>query len=102
MKKEIVSEIQVHPIKPKDGLVAFASFVLFGCLYCSSVGVFTRPNGGFRLLYPNKKVGTKDISIFHPVTKELGDLIEKEVTKVLEDVMNNDRYRSTYNSAERF
>ncbi|MFZ6022361.1 MAG: hypothetical protein ACOYT9_02735 [Patescibacteria group bacterium] len=102
MKEEIISEIQVQPIKPKDGLVAFARFVLFGCLYCSSVGIFTRPEGGYRLLYPNKKVGSKDSSIFHPITKEFGDLIEKEVTKTLEEVINDGGYNFSYNSAGRF
>jgi len=38
-------------------LSACASFILFESIYCSSVGIFTRPEGGFRLLYPNKKVG---------------------------------------------
>lgn len=100
--ERIITEIEIMPVRPNSGLVAFASFILFRSLYCSSVGIFTRPGGGFRLLYPNKKAGTKDISVFHPITKDLGDLIEKEVTKVLEEVMNNDRYNFAHNTTERF
>lgn len=100
--KEIISEIQVVPVKPYKGLVAFVSFILFESIYCSSVGIFTRPEGGFRLLYPNKKVGNKAISIFHPITKDIGNLIEKEVINALKDVMNDDRYNITYNSTEGF
>lgn len=100
--KEIIKEIQILPVKPDKGLVAFASFILFESIYCSSVGIFTRPEGGYRLLYPNKKVGSKAINIFHPITKEIGNLIEKEVIKALKDVMKNDRYNITYNSTKGF
>jgi hypothetical protein len=94
MKPNLLTEIQITPIKPVNGLVAFASFVLFESLYCSSVGIFTRPNGGYRLLYPTKKVGSKDITIYYPISKEVGLLIEEEVIEKLKDVMNlnNDRY----------
>lgn len=100
--KEIIKEIQILPVKPDKGLVAFASFILFESIYCSSVGIFTRSEGGYRLLYPNKKVGSKAINIFHPITKEIGNLIEKEVIKALKDVMKNDRYNITYNSTKGF
>ena len=95
--KTIIKEIQIVPVKPSNGLVAFSSFILYDSIYCASVGIFTRPNGGFRLLYPNKKMGDKAINIFHPINKEVGDLIEKEVINKFEDVMNNDRYNISYN-----
>lgn len=46
------------------------------------------------------KKGSRAINIFHPITKEIGDLIEQEVIKALKDVMKNDRYNITYNSTE--
>lgn len=94
--KNLINEIQIIPVKPKDGLIAFCSFVLFECLYCSSVGVFTRPNGGYRLVYPKKRVGSRDIDIYYPVSRDIGLIIEEEVTKVFKDVMNNGRYNITY------
>lgn len=90
-----ISQIQIIPIKPQDGLVAFASFVLDDCLYLSSIGILTRPQGGYRLVYPTKKVGTRNINLFHPINKSFAENIEREVIEKFEDVMkNHDRYDS--------
>ena len=93
--KPKLSEIQIIPIKPQNGLVAFASFVLDASLYLDSIGIMTRPQGGYRLTYPTKKVGIKDLNIFYPINKAFAETIEKEVLKELEKVMNeNDRHNS--------
>jgi len=92
--KSFISEIQIIPIKPQNGLVAFASFVLNDYLYLGSIGIFTRPEGGYRLLYPTKKVGIRNINIFHPINKSFAESIEKEVFEKFEDVINHDRYDS--------
>lgn len=92
MQNLMISEIQVTPVKPNNGLIAFCSFVLFDALYCSSVAVFTRLDGTYRLVYPTKKVSDKDINIFHPISPELGNKIEQEVSNKLKDVMNYGRY----------
>lgn len=91
-----LSEIQIIPIKPQNGLVAFASFVLDGSLYLGSIGIVTRPNGGYRLVYPTKKVADRNLNIFYPINKEFSQLIESEVIKKLEEVMKNenDRYNN--------
>lgn len=95
-----VNEIQITPVKPKNGLVAFASFVLNGDIYCSSVAIFTRPNGTHRLVYPTKKLGNKEINIFYPINKKIGNEIQEEVIKKFEDVMKNDRHSSLKYSKE--
>lgn len=87
-----ISEIQIIPIKPQEGLVAFASFVLDNNLYLGSVGILTRPEGGYRLLYPTKKVGIRYINIFHPINKAFAESIEKEVIGKFEDVMKYGRH----------
>jgi len=92
MNNQTISEIQIIPVKPSNGLIAFCSFVLFDAIYCSSVAVFTRPDGNYRLVYPTKKLADRDIHIFHPINNEIGNLIEKEISKKLKNVMNNDRY----------
>lgn len=89
-----ITEIQIIPIKPQSGLVAFASFVLNDNLYLGSIGIMTRPEGGYRLVYPTKKIGIRNINIFHPINKNFAETIEKEVIKKFEDVMNHDRYDS--------
>jgi len=90
-----ISEIQILPIKPQNGLVAFASFVLNNSLYFGSIAIMTRPQGGYRLLYPTKKVGARNLNIYHPINRDFAELIEKEVIKKFEEVMNKyDRYDS--------
>lgn len=76
-----VSEVQIRVIKPKDGLIGFASCVIENAIYLSSIGVFSRLDGsGYRITYPTKKVGESDLQIFHPINKELSSEIEKAVT----------------------
>ena len=72
-----ISEVQIVPIKPINGLVGFASCLVEGQLYISSIGVHKRLDGtGYRLTYPVKQVGTRQINYFHPVTKKAGQAIE--------------------------
>ena len=97
--KNSVTEIQIIPIKPKDGIVAFTSFVLNEVFYLSSVAIMTRPQGGYRLVYPTKKIGERSIGIFYPINKEFAEQIEKNVTKRLEEVMSLDDRHDSFNPA---
>ena len=91
-----ISEIQIIPIKPVNGLVAFASFILDNKFYLGSIGIMTRPQGGYRLVYPSKIVGSKNINTYYPIDKETAIWVETEVINRLEDVMNkqHDRHNS--------
>ena len=93
-----LSEIQIIPIKPQNGLVAFASFVLDGNLYLGSIGIVTRPNGGYRLVYPTKKVAEKNLNIFYPINRESALAIENEVVRQFEDVMKKYDRHNSFNS----
>ena len=76
------------PIKPKDGLVAIASVVADNSLYLGSVGVFTRLNGsGYRITYPTKKIGNKNINIYHPINKETSKAIEEAIISKAEKIL---------------
>lgn len=75
MEPPIVSEVSIVPIKPRYGHIAFASFVLFDSLYVNSVAVYTRLQGGIRLVYPRKK----NMDVCHPIKHELGVMIEEAV-----------------------
>lgn len=90
--KPQITEIQIIPVKPNNGLIAFCSFILFESLYCSSIAIYSRPDGSYRLVYPTKKLSNKDISLFYPINKEFADSILKEVIKKFEDVMKYDRH----------
>lgn len=82
-----VSEVQIVPVKPANGLVGFASLVFDGCLYLSSIGIYTRPEGGYRLTYPTRKTTTSNFNVFHPINKKVATEIESEVIKKFEEVM---------------
>lgn len=74
-----ISEIQIIPIKPKDGLVGFASLVFDNTFYLGSIGIHTRPQGGYRLTYPTRKTTKNTLPIFHPINKEIATAIEQAV-----------------------
>ena len=77
-----VTEIQIIPVKPKDGLVGFASFVYNDSFYMGSIGIYTRLEGGYRLTYPTKA----NFNLFYPINKDVATEIEKEVIKKFEEV----------------
>lgn len=93
-----LSEIQIIPIKPQNGLVAFASIVWGKSLYLGSIGIMTRPQGGYRLVYPTKKVADRSLNIFYPINRETAQLIESEVVKQFEEVMNNYDRHNRFNT----
>ena len=83
--KTQLTETHIIPVKPKNGLVAFASCVLNQDIYLSSIAVHKKLNGlGYRLTYPTKKVGNSDLNIYHPINKELSKAIEEAVFKQIE------------------
>ncbi|MFH2021782.1 MAG: septation protein SpoVG family protein [Patescibacteria group bacterium] len=84
-----LSEIQIIPIKPTNGLVGFASFVVNDALFIGSIGIFTKPQGGYRLTYPTKKTSSQTIFIINPINRDVGQLIEKEIISRFEEVTNN-------------
>ena len=89
MKIMEITEIQIIPIKPRDGLVAFASIVLEDSVYLGSLGVYTRLDGsGYRITYPTKIVANKSINIYHPINKETSKAIEKAIISEAEKILN--------------
>jgi len=95
-----ITEVSITPIKPQAGLVAFASIVADGSLYLSSIAVYTRPDGSYRLLYPTKKVGDQMLNLFHPISREASKEIEEAVFKKCEEIFerSNDRDRHNQNT----
>lgn len=58
-----ITEVQIIPIKPKDGLVAIASIMANNSLYLGSVGVFTRLNVRIILLQENRRKEPKYLQL---------------------------------------
>ncbi len=73
MKK--VSEVTVIPVKPKFGLIAFASFVLFESFYVTGVAVYTRPMGGIRLVFLAEKMSIRVTNTQGSRTTEIQDAV---------------------------
>lgn len=76
----LISEIQIIPVKPKDGLLAFASCVINNSLYVGNIAIYTSPTNpqGYRLVYPLKILPNgKEISCVHHINKETGGTIAK-------------------------
>jgi stage V sporulation protein G len=93
--ESIVSEIEITPIKPNDGLVGFASVVFNDSFYLGSIGIFTRPKGGYRLTYPTRKGLGGSFNIFHPINKVVAEQIEQAVISKFEEVVKSyDRHNS--------
>lgn len=87
-----ITEIQIVPIKAKNGLIAFASVVLEDSIYLSSIGVHARVDGsGYRLTYPTKKLGDTDLNIYHPITRSLSKAIEQAVVAKVNLVLGEER-----------
>lgn len=81
-----ISEIQIFPVKPKDGLIAFASCVLDERYFVGSIGVFTKLSGGYRLVYPTKQVGERQMHLHHPITREASHAVEEAIFRKVEAV----------------
>jgi len=83
-----ISEIQILPVKPRDGLIAFVSCVLNDQFFIGNIAVYTSPSNaeGYRLVYPSKILPNgKSISCIHPINRVTGDEIQKVVIKKYEE-----------------
>lgn len=85
-----LSEVNVTPIKPQGGLIAFASIVIDESIYLSSIAVHLRPDGSYRLLYPTKRIGERTVNFFHPINRETSKRIEAAVFKKCEEIYGLD------------
>lgn len=81
-----VTKVEILPIKPQNGLMAFATIELDDQLYINSIGVHRKRDGsGYRITYPNRKIGEQSITICHPMKPELSKMIENAISrKVIE------------------
>lgn len=84
-----ITEVNIIPVKPQNGLIAFASIVLHDSLYLGSIGVYSRLDGtGYRITYPTKKLVDKNLNIFHPISKDAGQQIEQAILAKVKELFN--------------
>jgi len=96
--KANISEVQISPVKANEGLVGFASFVYNNSFYFGSIGIYTRPQGGYRLTYPTRKGANGNFNIFHPINREVAEEIEKVIISKFEDVTKMYVGHNSFNS----
>lgn len=88
-----ISEVEIIPVKPRNGLVAFASCVVNGQLYLGNIAIHTRADGsGYRLVFPVKVLPNgKEIQCVHPITRQAGDLLLQAISRKLEALAGSNR-----------
>lgn len=83
-----VTKIEIIPIRPRDGLMAFASVEIDDRFYIGSIGVYKKRDcTGYRITFPTKKVGDHSLTICHPTTPELSKEIESAITNKAEQML---------------
>ncbi|HEY2809924.1 MAG TPA: septation protein SpoVG family protein [Rhabdochlamydiaceae bacterium] len=82
-----IKKVEIVPIKPHDGLLAFASIEIDDLLYIGSIGVHKRRDGsGYRITFPTRKVGDRQFTICHPTKPDLSKEIESAIISKVEKV----------------
>ncbi len=96
-----VSEVTITPVKPNNGLVGIASVVVDGNIYLSSIAIYTKLDGSYRLLYPTKVVGNKQLGLFYPInrnaSKAIEDAVFQKCNEVFEGRIEDDRHHQASN-----
>ena len=83
-----VKKVEIVPIKPHEGLLAFASIEIDDQLYIGSIGVHKRRDGkGYRITFPSRKVGDYQMIICHPTTPDLSKEIESAISSKAEEIL---------------
>ncbi len=78
----MITELNIVPIKPTNGLIGFASIVIDNSFYMGSIAIYKRlGSDGYRLVYPSKKVGNHRLPLYYPINKQAGQLIEHTIAK---------------------
>ena len=100
----IISEIEIIPIKPHNGLLAFTSFILNHAFYIGDVAIYSRiSKPGYRLVYPVKVLanGAK-VNCFHPINNAASQIIEDAVVKKYSELIlkSDNNERTTHETRE--
>lgn len=82
----LISELKIILIRPHCGLIGFVSFVFSNSFYFGSIAIYTRPAGGWRLVYPTRKVDSKSFNVFYPINRQIADELEKLVSQELQSL----------------
>ena len=88
----VVSEIQISPVKPSNGLCGFASCAINNAFYVGSIAIYTALNSplGYRLVFPTKKlISGKQVPVFYPYKKNVEEAVTRAVVGKYVELMEN-------------
>lgn len=71
-----ITEIHIHPVTAKGGLVAFAHLVLDDKLLIGSIAIYEKRGGGYRITFPQKR----ENYVYHPIDRPFGKQLEQAIT----------------------
>ena len=76
-----VSSVKFRSIEPKLGLIGFASVVIDDWLYLNNIAVFSRRSdpAKIRLVFPEKRIGSVRIPLYHPLDSERYYMLEDAI-----------------------
>ncbi len=74
-----IKKVEIVPIRPYEGLIAFANVELEEGLYLGSIGVHRKLDGGFRITFSIRKVGEANLCIYHPIKQEVSKEFETAI-----------------------
>ena len=83
-----ITKIKIKKLIPVKGHIGFVSCVIDDWLYIGNIAIFSRLNeeDKIRLVFPEKKIGDKKISIFYPLTNESYFELERIVLENLKNI----------------
>jgi len=89
MRELSIQEIQIIPVKPRNGLIGFFSCTINNQLSLNDIAIHSCPDGsGFRLVYPRKTLANgKILNTFFPINKSTGQALEQAVTIKLNELL---------------
>jgi DNA-binding cell septation regulator SpoVG len=78
-----ITEIRIR-LNPRDRdgscpVAGWAAFVANDALYLNNITIRRHSSGRFTLEYPAHETGVSRFTIFKPISKEVGDMIERVV-----------------------
>ena len=84
-----VSDVTFYPTRltPK-GMIGFGGCLFNRQIAFNGIAIYTKPDGsGIRLLFPTRELPNgRTVTLFHPVTREITDLLTEAVAAKLREV----------------
>jgi stage V sporulation protein G len=88
--KHKITEVQIFTCKYNNGLLGFAKCVIDDDLYLGSIAIYSKLDGtGYRLKFPNKKVGDNMINLYHPINKDFAKQLEDAIVDKYKEIIKD-------------